>query len=80
MCTAPDHDTHIQELCSSGAPSASLEALCGVSTSPRRGSYSNSCVEVPAALRTKPAPPFIRAAQSRIGAGTYSISRQKEGR
>lgn len=76
MCTAPDHDTHIQELCSSGAPSASLEALCGVSTSPRRGSNSNSCVEVPAALRTKPASLLA----NQCGAGTYSISRQKEGR
>lgn len=78
MCTAPDSDTHIQELCSSGAPSASLEALCGVSTSPRRGSNSNSCVEVFRSLRTKPASSGSDPVTG--GAGTYSISRQKEGR
>jgi hypothetical protein len=79
MCTAPDSDTHFDKFRSRGSSRpAPRGAPGGLPTSPAGGSNSNSCVEVFRSLRTKPASSGLETCQ--IGAGTYSISRQKEGR
>jgi hypothetical protein len=79
MCCAPDHDNHFDKFRSRG-PSclAPREAPGGLPTSPAGGSNFNSCVEVSCFLRTKPA--LSGSGPFPDGAGTYSISRQKEGR